>query len=285
MNLLTKDAEKSIIIAGDISNILKNLEEIEAIAIYGSVAREFADIYSDVDIVCFCTKIPTLRKVEQTLKGYELKHYFIPDSLIKFEYEGKSVNVLFKNKKRFDAIANQFVKHLHPIEKDAFEAASNTLSAKVIYDPYRIFATWKKRLEYAIVTRYKEMAIKVHYPQVIRALKENRIAISGKRNEFINVHFILNQLITDIVAIIYALNNRIHTNPKWAIKEIETFNIKPKNCGKILMIVSLLGNDADSLIRKQKLLKNLVNDLHSVIKKECPKVLKEIERYEGALDV
>ena len=49
---------EAINISKKVASKLKELEGVKAVSIYGSIAKGIFDKYSDIDIMCFCEKIP-----------------------------------------------------------------------------------------------------------------------------------------------------------------------------------------------------------------------------------
>ncbi len=65
-------------IAREFVDKLINLKGVKAIVVYGSIAKGFFDVHSDIDILCICSKIPNYeerRRKILKLEGVEERRW------------------------------------------------------------------------------------------------------------------------------------------------------------------------------------------------------------------
>ncbi|MBU3896364.1 MAG: nucleotidyltransferase domain-containing protein [Nanoarchaeota archaeon] len=249
-----------IIIAKDIANKLRRLPEIKAIAIYGGVAEGYADNYSDIDIICYCTKTPSIRKRKEVLGVIDIRQLPGHPDTDEFQYKNKYPNIFYC----------EYVPWLGRLIEDACRSRklhdsfliSHLLNTVSLYDPNKLLTGWKSKLQPILKTHLSSIK-EGSFSKLKHELLQ--IDISIKRKNMIHINQEISKMIDLFLIALYALNNQPFMSSKWSKERIKVFKMKPKNCVKHLEQISLLGNNTKDLNKKLKLLKSLIKDTDPLI--------------------
>lgn len=101
------------LVSKKIINEVKKLKEVKAIVVEGSYAYG-PDKYSDLDLSCFCTKIPSANKRKRLLKPILLK--FSDDFNVPKPY-AKISDYLEYKKNKYGSISYKEIKHIKKLIK------------------------------------------------------------------------------------------------------------------------------------------------------------------------
>jgi len=255
-------------------NILTELNEVEAIAFEGAVARGFTDKYSDVDIVCLCSKIPSLQKRKKLLRPLVDKlnedfnvpmRYLVNSDYIR--YAGKSIGVSYERTKEFEHLINHF-KSNRISESELAKIVTKAYYVKIIWDPQKIYSRLKTNVPKSDALKIVElflyylsgMTMKGKWPKLgfqVDLYRKNLMATDRRFQEAIDFY----------LKLLYALNGEYFFVPKWAHKSIKKLKIKPKRCWERIQTIFEQGNDAASVKKKVKIFEGLVRDLHMILVK------------------
>lgn len=268
--------EKLIKIGKEVAEKLKQLKEVKAIAFYGAVASGFADKWSDIDIVCICNKIPSIKRREKLLKELENIELIkdLPENYQKhmdfFVYKNIEITIEYKIWQNYKDILGKFKKGASlPWEKIS-DAINHVYYARSIYDPNKKFKELKEGIPKPNI---KGEGIKWLIDLLNRTFYGNRgpwgdrVEKAIKRRNPIALNKEFTELIDAFVIYLYAINKEYYTTAKWLPQYIKKFKIKPKNCIKRLERISLLGNRPKELKEKIKIFKSLVEDTKPFIEK------------------
>ena len=257
-------------IAVEVMSVLKQLKEIKAIAIYGGVARGFVDKYSDVDIICLCSKIPDKKKRVNKIKS--LKNSLIKEGLGLLEFEERSDYFTLKNTNIgiYYILIHEYKKLVHNFKnsKKLTKAEfSNVLAhiyyTKVLYDPQKFLQNLKngipspniKTVNY-FTAQLNKTCYKADWPY------GDKIYVESQRKNPISLNARFTELLDAYLISLFTLNGQYYTGPKWIREDIKNFKIKPKNCLQRIETVAYLGNSKKNIKRKLKTLTSLVKDLN-----------------------
>lgn len=263
----------------EIAPALRYLKQVKAIAFYGAIAQGFADEYSDIDLMCLCSKIPSADERTKVLtKFFKLKYIGNEDSkgrkigLDLFMYKGKNFGIEYQE-------ISDLVKRLKLVEKRGFIAKDDEQligsisNAKIVWDPAQVYANLKKKL--AKFEKKPDWLVKLLWNRLINFSKKGWPGGVGLGQAILRKNHIwagkLVQMYTDhFLLCLYAINNKFYTDmsQKWAYKEIATFKHKPKGCVARLEKVYLLGNKPNELKAKIKLFSSLIKDTTPLIEKK-----------------
>ncbi len=256
------ELDKLTEIGKEIANKLGVLPEIKAIAIYGGIAEGYADRYSDIDLICYCTKAPSIQKRKQVLGITKIKQLTgHPDTDV-IQYKNTTPNIFYC----------EFIPLIKEWVKDALRNGklynpfliSHVLNTKSLYDPDKLLAGWKAKLK-PILKKHIIWAKRNSISKLEHEFFQIDIAI--KRENLICINQKIAKVIDLFLTALYALNEQPFMSSNWASKRIKDFKIKPKNCVKRLKAILKMGNSPKDLEKKLILLKKLTKDLNFLVKK------------------
>lgn len=251
-----------------IANNLKSLKNVKGISLYGSVGSGYIDKYSDIDIIAFCNKLPDIKKRKKILDKFTNDIMMNGGEWSQFRINGIEAVIHYKKISDVKRILRIFFSK----KSVGYQKDINTLiySTKIVYDPGGLLKKWKKRVE--------------KYPQWLKKRVINQIRFAGGifeevfkslvRNNKVWLDYSINYRIDyGIIQVLYALNEKYFSISKWFYKDIKKFKKLPKNCLKrIKKIYSL--NNSGQLVRKMKLINDLIFDIYELCKKETPSLRK-----------
>lgn len=271
--------ERSIKIAKEIASVLKNIKEVKAIAIGGGVVIGKPDKYSDIDIYCFSTKLPELKKRKEILNQLKLDRFKGQDSNPKiswsidlFFYKRKAVGVEYIGMPYINKNITKIKKKGY-ISRDDFVTVNKIIYNKSLWDPDKIISNYRKDLR-KYLKKVRTYAKSLWQDVEFYSKKWDWPGGGGihtaiKRKNYIWIDQLIKIQIYRYLFCLYALNNLFYHEflGKWAHKQIKDFKYKPKNCVKRLEKISLLGNKGEELDKKIKLLNQLIKDTSPLMKK------------------
>ncbi len=212
-------------LAKQICEKVKAIEGVKAIVIGGSVARGYADEYSDLELPIFWDKLPDENARKLIVKELNAE-YFYP-----YNYEANEDNVI-ANGFRIDlwhltvddeenAIKNVII----DLKTDfGYSNAMDTIRACIPLFGEETVYSWKKRAE-----EYpKEIAIK-NIKESLQSIDSTQAELYIKRENSTLIYEQIANLQKNIFLILLALNKEYFPTFKWMYKSLETFRIKPEN--------------------------------------------------------
>lgn len=249
---------------------LKKLKNVKAIALYGSVGKGYADKFSDVDIVCFCDKIPDKNQRKKFYKRISLYERTVGD-IDTLKFNGITIGIYYREVGDIDAKVRQmFSEKLGWFERDISIILSDI---KIIHDPEKIIKKWKQKIK--------------RYPQWLKKENVNKLCLvqTGfedilkglRRKNFFLVDTGVQRCLDTLFHVLYALNGKYYSSPKWIFQDIKKFKVLPKNCiNRIRKIMKL--NNRDELDKKVKMINLLFLDTLQLCKELNFKItLRSIE--------
>jgi hypothetical protein len=263
-------------ISWDVSKAVKKIPGIIAIASYGSVAEGHVDKFSDINLIAFCSRIPTPSSRRKFLeKSYDWI-VFDNDTVPKwrstaqdfFFVRGEHVDITYKTKRSFDIVAKEIEKD-HRVGRDLFkEVMMYVYNTRVLHDPKKVITLIRSKLP-----RATPQMLKYFLPDI------NKISMKGTKQfenlqhaiserNYLYVDNIVDLNVENFIISLYVLNGKHYTSPKWAMKSIRKFKIKPTSTTQRLQEIARLGNSPIYVKRKINLLQSLVSDLDKLILKE-----------------
>lgn len=206
-------------------------ERIAAIFIGGSVSRDFADEYSDLELCFVWQDSPTdsdRRSIIEKFKGdlfttfeswTEQTHSLEDDMYV----DGLQVdvwhNTIANNKKDLDAVLIDFSTNLNQLN-----FADTLLNAISLYDPSEILAAWKRRAE-----DYPEGLARKWIEESINTFSENNTTIHLHRNDLTVLYSLIAGYQKRIANALLALNSRYFPTYKRLSLTLATLPHKPTN--------------------------------------------------------
>ncbi len=245
-----------------LTNELKKIKEIKAIAVHGSLAYSKGDKYSDMDIVCFCIKIPSREKrniiiepIVQKLNWHIDKPKEYMETTDYFKYNSIEGGIDYKSIKKLKDSLNKFSKKTATL-RETKEVLNYIYNIKIIYDPENIVKNLKKDIP-------KPTQVFVNsslYFIKSRVLGEG-LESAIKRKNYLQINSIFEEGILNYLLTLYSLNNRYFSHYKEAFFSLKNLKKKPKNCMKKLQKIAKLGNSEKEIKTKVKLFRSLYEDL------------------------
>lgn len=245
--------------AQDIKNTLVVGNEVKTIFVAGSVGREIADEYSDLELYIVWNNNTTQDSRNRIFR--ELDYKVLVDEID--EGHGEWVKTILVNDLKIDIYhwEERFIDKLH---KDVFEefnleiykqlATSSILDGKAIYgDEYltKIKQRFKKYPDELAIKSIKEYAFFESW-SLRYALLE--------RNDYVALLNLITETTLQILKLLFALNKtylRSH-NFKWIDYQLNLISIKPTDLGKRLKFITE-NIDRDGVEELDKLLKESLN--------------------------
>ncbi|WP_066507584.1 DUF4037 domain-containing protein [Abyssisolibacter fermentans] len=212
-------------LAKQICEKIRDIKGVKAIIVGGSVARGYADEYSDLEIPIFWDKQPDENTRKLIVKKLNAE-YFYP-----YNYEAREDNVIV-NGFRIDLwhiTLDEEEEVIKSVTKD-FEIdfgssnAMDTIRTSIPLFGEEIIYSWKdKAKEYP-----KEIAIK-NIKESLKSIDSTHVELYLQRQNSTLINEHIAHLQKNIFLILLALNNEYFPTFKWMYKSLETFKIKPEN--------------------------------------------------------
>jgi len=263
---------KLIKIAKETAQVLKQINEVKAIALQGNLARGFADKYTDIDLICLCEKIPPRKIREKILEKLGIEKFVngeLPEEITErseyFYYKGIRTSTYWIKLKDYEDFIKRF--RLNKLSKEEFaNVVSHIYYTKILYDPAKVFIGLKKK-----IPKPNKKIIRHFLYYLNRAVYGGRwphgekIKFEKARQNYLSLNSEFLKLIDYYLIIIFTLNGEYYLFPKWLSASLKRMKIKPKNLDKRLQQLAYLGNDKKSINKKIKVLTLLVDDLNRIL--------------------
>jgi predicted nucleotidyltransferase len=203
---------------------LTTFEGIKAIAIAGSVARDYADEYSDIEIPIFWETLPddaTRHEIVTALNGEFLYIYDGPAREDQLLIEGLQVDLWHVSTTHEEEIL-EAVLHEHRFDLSTLNALDTIRSCIPIYG-HEIVQKWKLRAqEYP-----DELAEKV-IQKNLASFSIGELFTLAQRNNPTAFYSQLSFLQQEAFLVLLALNRRYFPTFKWIYRVLESMQIKPE---------------------------------------------------------
>lgn len=212
-------------LAKQICEKVKAIEGVKAIVIGGSVARGYADEYSDLEIPIFWDKLPDENTRKLIVKELNAE-YFYP-----YNYEANEDNVIANGFRidlwhlTVDDEENAIEGVIIDLKTDfGYSNAMDTIRTCIPLFGEETVCSWKKRAE-----EYpKKIAIK-NIKESLQSIDSTQAELYIKRENSTLIYEQIANLQKNIFLILLALNKEYFPTFKWMYKSLETFRIKPEN--------------------------------------------------------
>ena len=278
-----KREDKTLEIVNKLGNIFKKSNFTKRMYCIGSFSTGHFDKYADLDIVittnrnvgskdilplitehmseqdqnkCNSTK-PNIYRIDPKINGIKVMLFFILDKLI------------ISNLKSYNKVKE------HEIDKQ--RDSIRTKKAIVVFDKDNTLRKFKKKTPvYPNGMKKFILHERISKLDYILFLEGGAINVERKRGHILETNFLLSDTVYQIFEIIYALNNQILIDRKWAIQEISKFKKKPRGFSAKLIKIYNLGNSDKGLNLKIKILREITKNLKKLIEKENVKNLPNL---------
>ncbi len=244
---------------------LKKLKEVKSIAFHGSHGYSKGDKYSDVDIVCFCTKIPQIKKREKTLspivselntdKNKPKEYFKIRDY---FYHKNQEMAVDYLEIKKMEKLLDKFSKRKASVP-EIQEFLNYIYYTKSIYDSDKVLKNLKKR----VPKPNKDLARRILFFIESRILSGMDAQI--KRKNYLEINRRFDEGIKTYLVSLYMANGTYFSHYKNAFVTIKNLKKKPKNCREKLQKVAKMGNSEKEVKEKIKIFDSLYRYLLKIL--------------------
>ena len=258
---------EAINISKKVASKLKELEGVKAVSIYGSIAKGIFDKYSDIDIMCFCEKIPNEgKRIEKVLelegfvkrkKGWSMQDPFL--------YGGIHLTIEYENLKE----TKQQLRSLQNTGKilrcdDADKLRAHVINSKVLYDPkgeIRNIKDGLKPLIKKLPSSGKSYLKWIKYSSWKIEGERSPVRMAIKRKNLILANQLIDKTIEGLIAVVYMLNGEYYYDPKWIKQDVGMFKKKPMNFVKKIEEIYSTSGSLAGVNKKIKLVTSLIDEI------------------------
>jgi Domain of unknown function (DUF4037) len=218
-------AEWRIELARKLAERIVRFQGVRAIVVAGSVAHNYADQYSDLEIPIFWDALPdddVRQAIVHSLDASFLYGYDGPSAEDQLLIRGVQVDLWHITIAHEEAVI-QAVLEGHQADLSSLNAMDTARSCIPLYG-HEIIEQWKKQAE-AYPEELAQQIIRDHMSSFriaelfILAARENPTAFYGQ----------LSLLHQEIFLVLLALNRSYFPTYKWLFQALETMQVKPKN--------------------------------------------------------
>jgi len=212
---------------------LKKLHIAKAITFYGSIGAGYADKFSDIDIMVFCTKLPSKNDAKKFYKNLGIELWpSLPPFAQGFTWKNRDWTVWFALIKTIEHDLKSFLKDKNSWFEN--EIANYLDKAIAFWDPYHLVNRWKKRIK-----KYPKWLKELNFQKIAYGYGRFEKMYKGlQRNNYLLVEDSINSAIKNVMNCVFALNDKYFWSSEWFYKDIEKFKILPQNCLERLNDVS-----------------------------------------------
>ena len=218
------DTKRRIDFAKLLAKRLETFEGIKAIVIAGSVARGYADEYSDIEIPIFWETLPddaTRHAIVNALNAEFLYAYDGPAHEDQLLIDGVQVDLWDVSTTHQEEILDTVLQK-HDFDLGTLNALDTIRSCIPLFG-HEIVAKWKIRAE-----EYPdELAAKI-IQEHLAAFSIGELFVLGKRNNPTAFYSRLSFLQQEAFLVLLALNRRYFPTFKWIYQTLESMQVKPE---------------------------------------------------------
>lgn len=203
---------------------LETFEGIQAIVIAGSVARDYADEYSDIEIPIFWETLPddaTRHAIVSALNGKFLYAYDGPAHEDQLLINGVQVDLWDVSITHQEEILED-VLHKHHFDLGTLNALDTIRSCIPLFG-HEIVQEWKRRAQ-----EYPDELAKKIIQEHLAALSIGELFVLAKRNNPTAFYARLSFLQQEAFLVLLALNRKYFPTFKWLYHTLESMQIKPE---------------------------------------------------------
>ena len=266
---MTEQSRKWLHLARETSEVYQKWSETVAITIGGSVAREVADISSDVDIFVFCTTLPTEQQSSEAVHSVHCQRWkrhneMYPWGIVRdcFHLDGARIDIgYFLESTAQNILDDVFIRHDTMPAKQGF--LGGLLDAVPLYG-HELIKRWQVQArEYP--EELRRAVVKAHIWMDPLWIPE---IYADKRGDFLILHEALAKTAINVLGMLSGLN-RIYQTAEW--KRIQVLISKmeyaPINLYDRLADVFQVSNN-----KRVASLTSIVEETFSLIEKHMPEI-------------
>ena len=210
-------------LAHKLAERIRTFQGVQAIMIAGSVARGYADEYSDIEIPIFWNSLPDGSKrieIVRDLNGRFLHSYDGPSAEDQILINDVQVDLWHISVAHEEAVIQAVLKD-HKIDEGSLNALDTLRSCIPLYG-HEIVAKWKEQAQ-AFPEGLQKKMIEAH----INAFYISGLFLSSSRNNPTALFGQISRLHQDIFIVLLALNQFYFPTYKWLYRRLGEMTIKP----------------------------------------------------------
>jgi len=199
---------------------LSALEQVEAIALGGSRARDHFDAASDYDVYLYCTG-PVAESVRRNILSRYCSYLEIGNQFWELEDNGTlnngvDIDILYRDLDSFTDGVSNVVERFQPCNGYTTCMWHNLLTCKIIYDRDGRLAAAKTRFDVPYPTQLKENILARGRALLCDSLPAYRLQIEKavKRNDLVSVNHRTAAFLESYFDVLFALNEQTHPGEK-----------------------------------------------------------------------
>jgi len=211
--------------AKEFAKQIAHYENVEALVIGGSVARGYADEFSDLEIILFWNTLPddTIRfRIVEDLKGHFLFVYDGPSREDQLIIDGLQVDLWHISVSHQEAVIDHVLKH-YASDMGSLNAMDTIRNAFPLSGE-KLVQRWKNRAE----NYPQELAEKI-LDEHLDSFRVDYLTLSEDRKDLTGFYNQLSFLQQEAFLVLLALNKTYFPSYKWLYKSLHDMKIKPAN--------------------------------------------------------
>lgn len=237
----------------ELVNLLKGNKNIFAIGLEGSGGMNYLDKYSDIDLFLISRKSYTIPKLISFLKKEKFDIHPYPEIL--------------KNLNSFSLRTQDRRVDIKLIEQKKFENKIDK-NLKIIFDPKNILKKSK-------IKKSQKGDFQFFYRMIVYPLRiKKHLEVCKARNNYLFLYDLTHSCVEILIKIIYSLNKKEFICLKWAMRDIEKMDVKPKDFKKRISKIISYGNSEKELKKQTEEILKLGEETYDLILKDFPDIKK-----------
>jgi predicted nucleotidyltransferase len=250
-------------LAREIGDQIRKINGVRAIVVGGSVARGYADHFSDLEIPIFWEKYPSDQSRNTILKALKAD-YFLP-------YNGPSMEDHLVIKGFQVDLWHNTVSYEDMVIEDVVERFDTDLGKSNFMDTIRhciplcgeeVIRRWKERAQV-----YPEQLALKNLKETLDGLVYEQLTLHAKRGNQTVFYGLISELQKRVFLLLLALNREYFPTYKWIYAYLEKVRLKPLET--VSRMKAIYNSPADSAIRESQ---KLVAETLALVKKAFPKL-------------
>jgi len=284
-NKLVKKFKKA---AKKVAELYARLPEVVAVTIGGSLARQYTDMLSDIEMyVYYEHNLPSKTEIKNILNRLDAKltrskklhwyhpswgyHTFFAFNGIKFELGYRDIHETFVRMKNFKSSLILPKHGIHDTPFGHYESgvASCITECLVLVDKKGQIKQLKEYLADYPKSHIRDETFK-YYIKDAKTILSIKAKYAALRNDDYNFNACVARAIRSLVISLFALNSTYYPGDKWNKQYLNKFKLTPKNYKKRMEEIFLLSElkKRDKITKFRKLL-SLVEETKRLYKKSC----------------
>ena len=234
-------------------DLLKENKNILAIGLEGSGGMNYLDKFSDIDLFVISKKGYPIPKLISLLKNEKFDIHPHPEIL--------------KNLNSFSLRTQDRRVDIKLIEEDKFDNKIDK-NLKIIFDSKNIFKKSK-------IKKTPKKDFQFNYRMIVYPLRiKKHFEVCKTRNNYLFLYDIIHLCVEILIKIIYALNKKEFICLKWAMRDIEKMDVKPKSFKKRINKIISYGNSEKDLKKQTDEILKLGKETYNFILRDFPGIKK-----------